>query len=98
TMMTCHPFIHPAATCTVPRTQIISRQPSATWQYPIGQPPVTWHLRQHRSAPVNDGQRRRPPVNAIGQRRSTAPDHGGDRRSTVEVNDGRRWRTTVDWR
>nr|GEV74412.1 hypothetical protein [Tanacetum cinerariifolium] len=30
--------------------------------------------------------------------RSTATDHGGDRRSTVVVNDGRRWRTTVDCR
>nr|GFB20065.1 hypothetical protein [Tanacetum cinerariifolium] len=27
TMMTCHPPIRPAATCTVPRTQMISRQP-----------------------------------------------------------------------
>nr|GFC89791.1 hypothetical protein [Tanacetum cinerariifolium] len=36
-------------------------------------------------------------VNAVGHR-STAADHGGDRRSTVAVNDGRRWRTTVDCR
>nr|GFA60195.1 hypothetical protein [Tanacetum cinerariifolium] len=59
------------------------------------------------SAPVNDGQHRRPPVNAVDQRRSTtvnatghrstAADHGGDRRSMVAVNDGRRWRTTVDY-
>nr|GFB53131.1 hypothetical protein [Tanacetum cinerariifolium] len=27
-----------------------------------------------------------------------AADHGGDRQSTVAVNDGRRWRTTVDYR
>nr|GEY74487.1 hypothetical protein [Tanacetum cinerariifolium] len=58
---------------------------------------------------VNDGQRRQPPtVNAAGYR-STPADHGGDRRSTVElnavdhrstvaVNDGSRWRTTVDCR
>nr|GEY02219.1 hypothetical protein [Tanacetum cinerariifolium] len=52
------------------------------WQHPIGQSPVTWHLRQHRSAPVNDGQCRRPPVNAPGHR-STATDHGGDWRSTT---------------
>nr|GFD26654.1 hypothetical protein [Tanacetum cinerariifolium] len=76
---------------------------TATWQHPIGQPPVTWHLRQHRSAPVTT-------VNDAGQRRSTLPDHwstvldhrstatdqNGDRRSMVAVNDGRRWRTTVD--
>nr|GFC78345.1 hypothetical protein [Tanacetum cinerariifolium] len=30
--------------------------------------------------------------------RSTAADHCGDWRSTVVVNDGRRWRTTVDCR
>nr|GEY27164.1 hypothetical protein [Tanacetum cinerariifolium] len=87
TMMTCHPSIRPATTCTVPRTQIISRQPPATWQHPIGQPPVTWHLRQHRSTAIN----------AAGHR-STAADHDGDQRSTVAVNDGRRWRTTVDCR
>nr|GFB74896.1 hypothetical protein [Tanacetum cinerariifolium] len=50
------------------------------------------------SAPVNDGQCRRPPVNGGGQRRSTPADHGGDRRSTVAINDGRRWRTIVDCR
>nr|GEY19396.1 hypothetical protein [Tanacetum cinerariifolium] len=55
------------------------------------------------SVPVNAAGHRRsttfmPPVNdghAVGHR-STAVDHGGDRRSTVAVNDGRRWRTTVD--
>nr|GEZ95814.1 hypothetical protein [Tanacetum cinerariifolium] len=36
-------------------------------------------------------------VNAAGHR-STAADHGGDQRSMVAVNDGRRWRTTVDCR
>nr|GFA33216.1 hypothetical protein [Tanacetum cinerariifolium] len=36
-------------------------------------------------------------VNAAGHR-STPADHGGDQRSTVAVNDGRRWRTTVDCR
>nr|GFC47367.1 hypothetical protein [Tanacetum cinerariifolium] len=53
------------------------------------------------SAPVNAGQRHRPPtVNAAGHRstavnaaghRSTVADHGGDRRSTAPANDGRRW-------
>nr|GEZ69326.1 hypothetical protein [Tanacetum cinerariifolium] len=72
-------------------------------------PPVTWHLRQHRSAPPATGQRRRFTMVIGGQRRrsttvnaanhrSTPADHGGDRRSTVAVNDGRRWRTTVDCR
>nr|GEZ74653.1 hypothetical protein [Tanacetum cinerariifolium] len=65
---------------------------AATWQHPIGQPPVTWHLRQH-------GQRyRSTTINAAGHRRSTAADHDGDRRSTVAINDGRWWRTTVDCR
>nr|GFB26118.1 hypothetical protein [Tanacetum cinerariifolium]GFB30737.1 hypothetical protein [Tanacetum cinerariifolium] len=69
TMMTCHPSIRPAATCTVSHTQIISRQPPATCQHPIGQPPVTWHLRQHRSTTVNAaGHRSTPSVND-GQRR-----------------------------
>nr|GEX94258.1 hypothetical protein [Tanacetum cinerariifolium] len=82
---------------------------AATWQLPIGQPPVTWQLRQHRSAPPATGQRRRitvvigsqrrrsTTVNAAGHR-STPVDHGGERRSTVAVNDGRRWRTNVDCR
>nr|GFA23974.1 putative reverse transcriptase domain-containing protein [Tanacetum cinerariifolium] len=49
---------------------------AATWQHPIRQPRVTWHLRQH-------GHRRRSTtVNAAGHR-STAADHGGDRRSTT---------------
>nr|GEZ97026.1 hypothetical protein [Tanacetum cinerariifolium]GFA11823.1 hypothetical protein [Tanacetum cinerariifolium] len=48
--------------------------------------------------PVNDGQRRRPPVNGGQRHRSMEADHSGDRRSTVAVNDGRRWRTTVDCR
>nr|GEV27643.1 hypothetical protein [Tanacetum cinerariifolium] len=82
---------------------------TAMWQLPIGQPPVTWQPRQHRSTPVNDGQRRRPPsvndgqrrwtptINAVGHQ-STVADHDGDRRSTVAVNNGRRLRTTVDSR
>nr|GEZ93869.1 hypothetical protein [Tanacetum cinerariifolium] len=56
TMMTCHLPIRPAATCTVPHTQLLA---AATWQLPIGQPPVTWHLRQHRStAADHDGDLR----------------------------------------
>nr|GEX76706.1 retrovirus-related Pol polyprotein from transposon TNT 1-94 [Tanacetum cinerariifolium] len=52
-----------------------STSAAATWQLPIGQPPVTWQLRQHRSTTVN----------AAGHR-STAAVHGGDRRSTPSVN------------
>nr|GFA15811.1 hypothetical protein [Tanacetum cinerariifolium] len=75
TMMTCHLLIRLAATCTVPRTQIISRQPPATWQLPIGQPPVTWQLRHYRSTSS---------VNAAGHR-STTTDHGSDRRSRLRI-------------
>nr|GEW77744.1 hypothetical protein [Tanacetum cinerariifolium] len=64
---------------------------------------------QRRSTPPATGQRRRFTVVIDGQRcrstmvnaaghRSTSADHGGDRRSTVAVNDGRRWRTSVDCR
>nr|GFB44720.1 hypothetical protein [Tanacetum cinerariifolium] len=80
TMMTCHLPIRPAAICTVPRTQSLAASHVAD---SYGQSPVTWHLRQHRSAPVNDGQRRRLPVNIVGQRRCSA------------VNDGSRWRTAL---
>nr|GEX48354.1 UBN2 domain-containing protein [Tanacetum cinerariifolium] len=64
---------------------------------------------QRQSTTVNAvGHRQSTPVNAAGHRRSmtvnvaghrsTAADHGGDQRSMVVVNDGRRWRTTVDCR
>nr|GEY69506.1 hypothetical protein [Tanacetum cinerariifolium] len=83
------------------------------WQHPIGQPPVTWYLRQHgqrrRSTTVNavghqstaadhGGDRRSTVAVNVAGHRSMAADHGGDRWSTVAVNDGRRWRTTVDCR
>nr|GEX12755.1 hypothetical protein [Tanacetum cinerariifolium] len=45
---------------------------AATWQLPIGQPPVTWQPRQHRSTPVT-----------VGQRRSTPPTTGQRWRSTT---------------
>nr|GFA77723.1 reverse transcriptase domain-containing protein [Tanacetum cinerariifolium] len=81
---------------------------AATWQPPIGQPPVTWQPRQHRSTPATVGQRRSTPP-ATGQRRRITVVIKGqrwwsttvaiaDHRSTVAVNDGRRWRTTVDCR
>nr|GEW09301.1 Gag-Pol polyprotein [Tanacetum cinerariifolium] len=80
-MMTYHPPIRPAATCTVPRTPMISRQL-----------PLTWQPRQHRST---RSHRRSTTVNAASHR-STAADHGGDRRSTVAVNDGQRRRPPVN--
>nr|GFC41130.1 hypothetical protein [Tanacetum cinerariifolium] len=67
---------------------------AATWQLPIGQPLMTWQPRQRRPTPASVSQRRSTPP-ATGQRRRG---HGGDRRTTVAVNDGRRWRTTVDFR
>nr|GEY59638.1 putative reverse transcriptase domain-containing protein [Tanacetum cinerariifolium] len=60
---------------------------AATWQHPIGQPPVTWQLRQHRSAPPATGQRWRsttvaggePPLTAAGPPLTTTgpPVNGG---------------------
>nr|GEX65124.1 hypothetical protein [Tanacetum cinerariifolium] len=93
--MTCHPPIRPAATCTVPRIQLLAasrRHVAASYWTAASDVAPT-------SAPVNaiDQRRRSTMVNAAGHR-STATDHGGDRRSTVAVNDGRRWRTTVDCR
>nr|GFD10059.1 hypothetical protein [Tanacetum cinerariifolium] len=90
-MMTCHPPIRPAATCTEPRIQLLaaSRRRVAT---------SCWTTASHvapTSAPVTT-------VNAAGQRRSTlsdhwstvvdhrskAADHGGDRRSTTVAGGG----------
>nr|GEW62141.1 hypothetical protein [Tanacetum cinerariifolium] len=73
TMMTCHIPIRPAATCTVPRTQIISRQPPATWQLPIGQPlRITVVIGDWRSTvAANDGRRWRTTVDC----RWTTIDH-----------------------
>nr|GEZ27411.1 hypothetical protein [Tanacetum cinerariifolium] len=59
---------------------------------------MTVHAAGHRlTTAVHSGDRRSTTVNAAGHR-STPADHSGDRRSTVAVNDGRRWRTTVDCR
>nr|GFB37690.1 hypothetical protein [Tanacetum cinerariifolium] len=86
-MMTCHPSIHPAATCTVPRTQIISRQPRGS---------ILLDSRLRRGTYVSTSQRRSTPT-ATGQRRSTPPATGQRRRITVVIGDQRR-RTTVDCR
>nr|GEZ21306.1 hypothetical protein [Tanacetum cinerariifolium] len=98
TMMMCHLSIRPAATCTVPRTQLLAasrRHVAASyWTAASDMAPTS----AQSSPSVNDGQRRRSTtVNAAGHQ-STAVDHGGDRWSTMAVNDGRRWRTTVDCR
>nr|GEZ09583.1 hypothetical protein [Tanacetum cinerariifolium] len=56
------------------------------WQLPIGQPPVTWQPRQHRSKPVNGGQRSRscrrstPPATVNGGQRRRPPINGGGSR------------------
>nr|GEY08821.1 hypothetical protein [Tanacetum cinerariifolium] len=61
---------------------------AATWQHPIGLPPVTWHLGQH------DHRCRSTTVNTAGQRRSTPPATGQRRRITVVIG-GQRWRSTT---
>nr|GEW40920.1 hypothetical protein [Tanacetum cinerariifolium] len=80
TMMTCHLSIRPAATCTVPRTQLLAASRR--------------HVAASYWTTASDVAATAVPVNAAGHR-STAADHGVDRRSTVAVDDGRRWRTTV---
>nr|GEZ70272.1 hypothetical protein [Tanacetum cinerariifolium] len=59
-------------------------------------PPATGQRRRI-TVVIGSQRRRSTTVNAAGHR-STPADHGGDRRSMVVVNDGRRWRTTVDYR
>nr|GEY16860.1 hypothetical protein [Tanacetum cinerariifolium] len=93
--MTCHPPTRPAATCTVPRIQLLaaSRHHVAASYWTTASDvaatsaPVNAVGQQRSTPPVNNGQRRQPPVNG-----------GGSRWSTVAVNDGSRWRTTVDCR
>nr|GEZ70016.1 retrotransposon protein, putative, Ty1-copia subclass [Tanacetum cinerariifolium] len=87
-------------TFVIPRLQPIRglylRSPAAAkWQLPIGQPPVTWQLRQHRSTPPATGQRRRFTVVIGGQRRRPMTVNAAGHRSTVTVNDGDRRSTTV---
>nr|GEU35512.1 hypothetical protein [Tanacetum cinerariifolium] len=53
---------------------------------------------QRRSTPPATGQRRRITVVIRGQRWRSTTVNAADHRSTVAVNDGRRWRTTVDCR
>nr|GEV91276.1 putative ribonuclease H-like domain-containing protein [Tanacetum cinerariifolium] len=99
--MTCHPPIRPAATCTVPRIQLLAasrRHVAASYWTAASDVAPT-------SAPVSvghDGQRRRSTLpdhwSTVVDHRSMAADHNGDRRSMVAVNDGRRWLTTVDCR
>nr|GEX56161.1 reverse transcriptase domain-containing protein [Tanacetum cinerariifolium] len=66
----------------------LEQSPAATtWQLPIGQPPVTWQPRQHRSTPPATGQRRRITVVIGGQRRST-PSTTGQRWRSMTIAGG----------
>nr|GEV80034.1 hypothetical protein [Tanacetum cinerariifolium] len=100
-MMTCHLLIRPAATCTVPRTQLLAascRHVAASyWTAASDVAPTS-----ARSSPsVNDGQHRRSTtVNAAGhgqRRRFTVVIGGQPRRSTTvnAVATGQRRRITV---
>nr|GEZ12779.1 hypothetical protein [Tanacetum cinerariifolium] len=60
---TCQPRVN---TCQPP-----------TWQLPIGQPPVTWQPRQHRSTAATVGQRRSTPL-TTGQRWRSTTVAGGE--------------------
>nr|GEV11604.1 hypothetical protein [Tanacetum cinerariifolium] len=97
-MMTCHPPIRPAATYTVPRTQLLAashRHVAASyWTAASNVAPTS-----ARSTPsVNDGQRLRPPTVNEGQRRRPPVNGGGSRRPPVNgVNgDGQWWPTTIN--
>nr|GFC48664.1 hypothetical protein [Tanacetum cinerariifolium] len=88
-MMTCHPLIRPAATCTVPRTQLLAasrRNVAASYWIAASDVAATSapvNAAGHRStAAVHGGDRRSMTVNVVGHR-STPADHGGDRRSTT---------------
>nr|GFB40411.1 hypothetical protein [Tanacetum cinerariifolium] len=68
TMMTCHLSIRPAATCTVPRTQLLAascRHVAASYWTAVSDVAPT---SARSSSSVNDGQRRQLPVNGGGQR------------------------------
>nr|GEZ37704.1 hypothetical protein [Tanacetum cinerariifolium] len=81
TMLTCHVPIRPAATCTVPRTQLLAasrRHVAASYWTAASDVAPT-------SAPVNDGQRRRRPVNGGGSRWRTVASESTNQkpRSTI---------------
>nr|GEV96301.1 reverse transcriptase domain-containing protein [Tanacetum cinerariifolium] len=83
-------IICPAATCTVPRIQLLAasrRHVAASYWIAASDVAPT-------SASVSTGQRR----SMMSDHRSMAAGHDGHRRSMVAVNDGRPWRTTVDCR
>nr|GFA07425.1 hypothetical protein [Tanacetum cinerariifolium] len=81
TMMTCPPPIRPAATCTVPRTQLLAASRR--------------HVAASNWTAASDVAATSAPVNAAGHR-SMAAVHGGDRRSTLSVNDDQRRRPPVN--
>nr|GEW51558.1 putative nucleotidyltransferase, ribonuclease H [Tanacetum cinerariifolium] len=81
--MTCHPPIRPAATCTVPRIQLLAASRR--------------HVAASYWTAANNVAATSVTVNAVGHR-STAADHDGDRRLrwwiTVVIG-GQRWRSTT---
>nr|GFA41869.1 hypothetical protein [Tanacetum cinerariifolium] len=81
TMLTCHVPIRPAATCTVPRTQLLAASRR--------------HMAASYWTAASDVAPTSAPVNAA-DHRSTAAVHGGDRRSTPSVNDGQCRRPPVN--
>nr|GFC47175.1 hypothetical protein [Tanacetum cinerariifolium] len=100
--LTCQLLIRPAATCTVPRTPIISRQPPPRGSFLLdSRRHVTasyWTAASDvaaTSSPATVGQRRStPPAN--GQRWRSTMVNAADHRSTVAVNDGQRRRPPVN--
>nr|GEY01226.1 putative zinc finger, CCHC-type [Tanacetum cinerariifolium] len=78
--MTCHPPIFPAATCTVPRIQLLAASRR--------------HVVASYRTVASDVAATSAPVNAVGQRRSTPPVTGQRRRITMVI-DGQRWRSTT---
>nr|GEU87315.1 hypothetical protein [Tanacetum cinerariifolium] len=91
--LTCQLLIRPAATCTVPRTPIISRHPPPRGSFLLDS---RRHVAASYWTTASDVAATSPPT--TGQRWRSTTVNAADHRSTVAVNDGRRWRTTVDCR
>nr|GFB95938.1 hypothetical protein [Tanacetum cinerariifolium] len=90
-MMTCHLLIRPAATCTVPRIQLLaaSRRRHVAASYWTAARDVA-----PTSAQVSAGQRRSTPP-ATGQRWRFTVVIGGQRCRSTTVNADDHWRITV---
>nr|GEW94819.1 RNA-directed DNA polymerase, eukaryota, reverse transcriptase zinc-binding domain protein [Tanacetum cinerariifolium] len=78
--MMCHPPIRPAATCTVPRIQLLAARRR--------------HVAASYCTAASDVAPTSAPVNAVCQRRST-PSAAGQRRWITMVIGGQRWRSTT---